>query len=158
MRAVLCHIRPSYWCTFSTDKNRPLTEQTVKILHCTKSNHCHSLSLNTESVSIVSDYRLDGAGVRYPAEAKYLSSRLCVQTSWGPPIILYNGHQGSFPGVKARPGSYADHSPHLVPRSRMSGSYTPSPRRLHGSSGISSLYFFYSFIVLSYTVMSPFMQ
>jgi hypothetical protein len=31
------------------------------------------------------------------------------------------------PGVKARPGRDADHSPHLVPRSRMSRSYTSSP-------------------------------
>jgi hypothetical protein len=31
------------------------------------------------------------------------------------------------PGVKARPGRDADHSPYLVPRSRMSRSYTSSP-------------------------------
>jgi len=36
-------------------------------------------------------------------------------------------------GGKARPGRDADHSPHLVPRSRMSRSYTSSPpKRLHG--------------------------
>jgi hypothetical protein len=32
---------------------------------------------------------------------------------------------GHFPGGKARPGRDADHSPHLVPRSRMSKSYIP---------------------------------
>jgi hypothetical protein len=32
-----------------------------------------------------------------------------------------------FPGAKERPRRYADHSPHLVPRSCMSKSYTPLP-------------------------------
>jgi hypothetical protein len=37
---------------------------------------------------------------------------------------------------KERPGSDADHSPHLVQRSRMSRSYTSSPPlRLHGVAG-----------------------
>jgi hypothetical protein len=34
---------------------------------------------------------------------------------------------GSFPGGKARLEHDADHSPHLVPKSRMSRSYTSSP-------------------------------
>jgi hypothetical protein len=34
---------------------------------------------------------------------------------------------GPFPGVKARPVRDADHSPHVVPRSLMSRSYTSSP-------------------------------
>jgi hypothetical protein len=34
---------------------------------------------------------------------------------------------GPFPGAKARPGCNAYHSPHLVPRSKMSRSYTSSP-------------------------------
>jgi len=37
------------------------------------------------------------------------------------------GTGGSFPVAKARPGRDADHSPHLVPRSIMSRSYTSSP-------------------------------
>jgi hypothetical protein len=42
------------------------------------------------------------------------------------------GTDGPFPGCKARPRRDADHSPHLVPRSRMSRSYTSSPPlRLH---------------------------
>jgi hypothetical protein len=37
------------------------------------------------------------------------------------------------PVGKARPGRDADHSPHLVPRSRMSRSYTSCvPNRLRG--------------------------
>jgi hypothetical protein len=34
---------------------------------------------------------------------------------------------GPFPGAKARPGRDADHSPHLVPRLRMSRSCTSTP-------------------------------
>jgi hypothetical protein len=36
------------------------------------------------------------------------------------------GTGGPFPGGKAQPGRDADHSPHLVPRSR-NRSYTPLP-------------------------------
>jgi hypothetical protein len=35
------------------------------------------------------------------------------------------GTEGPFPGAKARPGRDADRSPHLVPMSGMSRSYTP---------------------------------
>jgi hypothetical protein len=38
------------------------------------------------------------------------------------------GTGGPFPRGKARPGRDADHSPHLVPRTRMSRSYTPLPQ------------------------------
>jgi hypothetical protein len=51
------------------------------------------------------------------------------------------GTGGPFPGGKARPGRDADNSPHLVPRLRMSRSYTSShPKRLHhfAFAGISS--------------------
>jgi hypothetical protein len=48
-----------------------------------------------------------------------------------PPVQWVPG--GPCPGAKARPGRDADHSPHLVPRSWMSRSYTSSPaKRLHG--------------------------
>jgi hypothetical protein len=51
---------------------------------------------------------------------------------WGPHSLLSNGYRGPFRGGKARPGRDADHSPHLVPRSRMSRSCTSSPpKRLH---------------------------
>jgi hypothetical protein len=46
------------------------------------------------------------------------------------------GTGGLFLGTKVRPGRDADHSRHLVSRSRMSSSYISSPPcRLHGSSG-----------------------
>jgi hypothetical protein len=57
--------------------------------------------------------------------------------------LLCNGYRGSCPWGKARPGRDADHSPHLVPRSRMSRSYISSPPwRLHGVAG--HLYFLYT--------------
>jgi hypothetical protein len=79
------------------------------------------------SVSIVSDYGLNDRAieVRSPAEAMDFSSSLCVQTgSAAHPAFCTMGTEGPFPGGKARPGRDADHSPHLVPRSRMSRSYT----------------------------------
>jgi hypothetical protein len=85
------------------------------------------------SVSRVSDYGLDDQAieVQSPAGAKDSSSSLYVQTSCGfhPdsfPIVT----GGPFPGGKMRPGSDADQSPYLVPRSWMSRSYTfstPAP-------------------------------
>jgi hypothetical protein len=65
---------------------------------------------------------------------KNFSSKLCVQISSGAhpaPCTMDTG--GSFLMGKAWPGRDADHSPHLVPRSRMSRSYTSYfPKRLHG--------------------------
>jgi hypothetical protein len=67
-------------------------------------------------------------GVRSPAEAKDFSSNLCVQTgSEANPASCKMGTGGPFPGGKERPGRDADHSPHLVPRSRISRGYTSSP-------------------------------
>jgi hypothetical protein len=72
------------------------------------------------SVIIVSDYRLEdrAIGVRSPAQAKDLSSHLCVQTSSAADPASYPmGTVGPLPGGEARPWRDADHSPHLVPRS-----------------------------------------
>jgi hypothetical protein len=56
------------------------------------------------------------------------SSNLCVQTRSGThPASCSMGTGGPFPGGKVRPGRDADHSPHLVARSRMSRSCTSSP-------------------------------
>jgi hypothetical protein len=66
------------------------------------------------SVSIVSGYELDDRAieVRSPAEAKYFSSSLCVQTGSGAhPASCKMGTGGPFPGAKALPGRNADHSP-----------------------------------------------
>jgi hypothetical protein len=66
------------------------------------------------SVSTVSGYGLDERviEVRSPAEAKDISSSLCVQTGSGAhPASYTTGTGGPFPGGKARPGIDADHSP-----------------------------------------------
>jgi hypothetical protein len=101
------------------------------------------------SVSIVSDYGLDcrAIGVRSPAGSEDFSSSLYVQTgSEAHPASCPMGTGAPFPRGKARPGRDADHSPHLVPRSRMSRSCTSSPPKgLHGLSGL--LYFLNEFSV-----------
>jgi hypothetical protein len=52
----------------------------------------------------------------------------CVQNGSGAhPASCTMGTGDPFPGAKERPGRDADHSPHLVPRSRMSRSYISSP-------------------------------
>jgi hypothetical protein len=82
------------------------------------------------SGSIVSGYGLDDRAieVRSSAEAKDFSSSLCVQTGSGAhPASCTMGTGGPIPGGKARPGRDADHSPHLVSRSRLSRSYSSSP-------------------------------
>jgi hypothetical protein len=45
---------------------------------------------------------------------------------WGPPSLLHNGYQVSFPGVK-RQGRGVDHPPHLAPRLKKRQSYTSTP-------------------------------
>jgi hypothetical protein len=88
------------------------------------------------SGSIVSDYGLDDRAieVRSPAGAKYFSSILCVQTSSGAhPASCSMGTGVLSPGVKRGRGVMLTTHPHLVPRSRMSKSYTSSPpKRLNG--------------------------
>jgi hypothetical protein len=69
---------------------------------------------------MVSGYGLDDQAIELlsPAEAKDISSSLCVQTGSGAhPASCPMGTGGPFPGRKARPGRDADNSPHLVPRS-----------------------------------------
>jgi hypothetical protein len=79
------------------------------------------------SLTIVSDYGLDdwAIEVRSPAEAKGFCSSLCVQTE-AHTASRKMGTGGPFPGGKARPGSDADNSPHLVSRLWMSRSFTSS--------------------------------
>jgi hypothetical protein len=70
------------------------------------------------------------------------SCSLCVQTGSGAhPASCAMGTGDPFPGAKARPGRDADRSPPLVPRSRMSRSYSFSLSwHLHGDSGTTLLY------------------
>jgi hypothetical protein len=80
------------------------------------------------------NHLLISIGVRSPTGAEDFSSSPCVQTGSGAHPASYPvGTGGPFPGGKARPGRDADHSPHVVPRLRISRSYTSSPpMRLHG--------------------------
>jgi hypothetical protein len=73
-------------------------------------------------------------GVPFQSEANNFSSSLSVQTgSEAHPHSYPMGTGCSFPGAKERLGRDADHSPHLVPNSRMSRSYISSPsKRLYG--------------------------
>jgi hypothetical protein len=89
------------------------------------------------SVSIVSDYGLDG--VRSLVEKKVFSSSVIAQTSSeAHPASYPVGNRGPFPEGKLLPGDDAYHAPHLVPSSRMSRSYTASPPlRLLCGSGIT---------------------
>jgi hypothetical protein len=63
------------------------------------------------SVSIMSDYGLDGRG-SIPDRGRGFSSNLFVQTGSGAHPASYTmGTGGSFPGDKAGSGRHADHSP-----------------------------------------------
>jgi hypothetical protein len=66
------------------------------------------------SGSIVSEYGLEdrAIGIQFPAGAMDFSCSLCVQTSSGAhPASCTMGTGVLSPGVKARPGRDADHSP-----------------------------------------------
>jgi hypothetical protein len=74
----------------------------------------------------VSDCILDDRG-SIPGRGKVDFSSSLVQTNSEAHPASYPMASGvPFPGGKARPGRDADHSPHLLPRSRMSTSYTLS--------------------------------
>jgi hypothetical protein len=83
------------------------------------------------------DDELSGSG------ATELVISLCIQTGSGAhPASYLMGTGCSFPGGKERPERDADLLPHLVPRARMSRSYTFSPpKRLH-SVYLNSFSFF----------------
>jgi hypothetical protein len=92
----------------------------------------------------VSDYTLDdrAIGVESPAEAKDLSSSLCVQSNSVVHAALYpmGEYLALSPGVKHGQGVILTTHPHLVLRSRMSRSYTSCPPCcLHGSAGTALL-------------------
>jgi hypothetical protein len=97
------------------------------------------------SVSIVSGYGLDDRAidVRSPAEAKNFSCSLCVQN--GPAVHPASCPMGTgvlSPGLKRGRGVTLTTHPHLLPRSRMSRSYTSSPpKRIVACSGTVLVYF-----------------
>jgi hypothetical protein len=91
----------------------------------------------------VPDCRLDIRAIGVRSSAKMFFSSLCVQTSSEAlPASCPMGTGVPFPGGKARPGRDADHSLHLVPRSRMSRSYNTSPPcGVHGGSGAAFIFY-----------------
>jgi hypothetical protein len=94
----------------------------------------------------VSEYGLDNRaiGIRSPAEAKNVSSNLCVQTgSAAHPTTSTMGTGGPFPGGKERPGRDADHSPPSSAEVKNDRSYTSShPSASMACSGIALFLFF----------------
>jgi hypothetical protein len=84
-------------------------------------------------------------GVLSSAEAKDFFSSLCVcvqTSSEAHPASYPMGDEDPYPGDKVQPERDADHSTHLVSRSRMKRSYIASPLcRQHGSSRTALLYF-----------------
>jgi hypothetical protein len=86
------------------------------------------------SVSIVSDYRLDDRGSISDRGRVFFFYPPSPGRIWGPSRLLSNGYRGPFPRwIKRGRGVMLTTHPHLVPRSRMSRSYTSShPTRLHG--------------------------
>jgi hypothetical protein len=96
------------------------------------------------SGSIVSDYGLDDRSieVRSPTGADFSSSP-CVQTGSGAHPASYPMGTGVLsPGIKRGWGVTLTTHPHLVPRLRMSRSYTSSPPSASmACSGRALLYF-----------------
>jgi hypothetical protein len=85
--------------------------------------------VSCSSVRKVPDYRLDHRG---SIPGRYFSFSLCPDQLLRPT----RGGGEFFRRGKARPGRHADHSPYLVPRSRMSRTHISSPLcHLHGGSG-----------------------
>jgi hypothetical protein len=84
----------------------------------------------------VSDYRLDNRS-SIPGRDNGLTSGFSVPTSSETHSASHPMSTGvSFPGIKAQPRHDADHSLHLVLRSRMNTSNTSSaPWCLYGCSG-----------------------
>jgi hypothetical protein len=65
------------------------------------------------------EFRLDDRGSITGRGKGFLLQSLCPDQLWGPPSLLYNGYQGSFPGVKRGRSVTLTTHPNVVPRSRM---------------------------------------
>jgi hypothetical protein len=81
------------------------------------------------AVALTTDWK---TGVRSPTEAEDFSSSLCIQTDSGAHrASCVMGTWCPSPGVKRGRGVMLTTHPHLVPRLRMSRSYTSSPPKRH---------------------------
>jgi hypothetical protein len=93
-----------------------------------------------------------------PGRGKRFSSNLSVQTSSGAhPASCPVGTEGPSPGGKAWPGRDADHSSHIVPRSRMSRSLTSSPP-LHLHVCVVGLLYLNICLILCYRAFGRFVD
>jgi hypothetical protein len=101
------------------------------------------------SSGIMAEYRLDDRDSIATRSKAFLLPPLCPDQLWAHPASYPMGTD-LFHGSKAWPGLYPDHSPHLVPSSRMSRSYTTSPPcRLHGDSETDLLHYARIFLTVS---------
>jgi hypothetical protein len=97
-------------------------------------------------VQSVPDYGLDDRRSKFDPQQRqeYFFCSLCVQTGSGlHPASCTIGTEGPFPRGKVRPGRDSPTHPHLVPRSRMSRSYTSSPPLLLYRYVVGLLFFTY---------------
>jgi hypothetical protein len=93
---------------------RPLAVTHVKL--STEVDHNSS---RDSSVSTVTKLRDEGqVSIPFP---------LRPDKPWGPPSLLFNGHQGYLPSGVKRPGREADHSPPSSAEVKNAWSYTSTP-------------------------------
>jgi hypothetical protein len=78
-------------------------------------------------VDIATRLRAGRSGVRIPAEVRDFSFlQNLPYLLWGLVSLVFNGYQGSFPGVK-RPGREVNHSPPSSAEVKNEWSYTSTP-------------------------------
>jgi hypothetical protein len=133
-----------YWRYSCSSVDYPIKSWFYSCLHMFGS-HYRLLSESGSSGSIVSGYGLEDRSieVRSPAEAKDISSSLCVQTGSGAhPASGTMGTGTLFPGLKRDRGVTLITHRHLVPMSRMSRSYTSAPAKGPMTCSGTSLAFF----------------
>jgi hypothetical protein len=94
--------------------------------------HCFSNLFNKvlymcgpgSSVSIVTDYGLDGPGLNPGGDEIF---RAPPVQPWGQPSPLYNGYRVPFSGINAAGAGRKAHTTHLAPRLKKEQSYTSTP-------------------------------
>jgi hypothetical protein len=115
-------------CNIATHKMNMGLEDNIEKYNKINGNVTRHFRSLGSSVSIVSDCGLDDWGSIPDRGRRFFFYPLRQDRLWGPPSLLYNGYRGSFPR-----GVMLTTHPHLVPRLRMSRSYTSfHPKRLHG--------------------------
>jgi hypothetical protein len=97
----------------------------------------------TSPVATATLYRLNGSGFECRwGQGIFSLLHTRPDLPRGPSGPLYNGYQGSLPGIK-RPGTGGGHSPHLVPRLKIGCAVTLHPLCASDDMLRSDLYLFY---------------